>query len=67
MRHEVLPSWNTSPGIDSMAKSSFSVPMVWPSGSSTTRKSNTSGIAPPLVIAVMRVPLRARSLRLTLS
>ncbi len=44
-----------------MAKSSFSVPMVCPSGSSTTRKSNTSGIAPPFTIAFMREPLRARS------
>ncbi len=37
IRHDVLPSWKTSPGSDSMAKSSFSVPIVWPSGSSTTR------------------------------
>src|SRR6059036_1121254 len=37
MRQEVLPSWNTSPGSDSMAKSSFSVPRKCPSGSSSTR------------------------------
>ena len=37
MRQDVLPSWNTSPGSDSIAKSSFSVPMKWPSGSSSTR------------------------------
>ncbi len=37
MRQDVLPSWNTSPGSDSMAKSSFSVPMKWPSGSNSTR------------------------------
>ena len=65
IRQDVLPSWKTSPGSDSMAKSSFSVPTTWPSGSSTTLKSNTSGMAPPFMMAVMREPLRARSFRLS--
>jgi hypothetical protein len=37
MRHDVLPSWKMSPGSDSIAKSSLSVPMNVPSGSSSTR------------------------------
>ncbi len=36
MRYEALPSWNTSPGRLSNAKSSLSVPMRCPSGCSTT-------------------------------
>ena len=36
-RHDMLPSWMTSPAMLSMAKSSFSVPMKVSSGSSTIR------------------------------
>ena len=36
MRHEVLPSSITSPAMLSMAKSSSTLPMSVPSGSSTT-------------------------------
>ena len=37
MRHACRPSWKTSPGRLSMAKSSFTVPMVVSPGSRTTR------------------------------
>ena len=37
IRHDVFPSWKISPGSDSMAKSSFSVPMNTPSAWSRTR------------------------------
>ena len=36
IRHEVLPSWKTSPARLSIAKSSFTVPTICPCGSSTT-------------------------------
>jgi len=36
MSHDVLPSWKMSPGMLSMAKSSFTVPMKVPAGSCTT-------------------------------
>ena len=36
-RHEWVPRRNTSPAIDSMAKSSLTVPTVTSSGSRTTR------------------------------
>ncbi len=36
MRHDVLPSWKMSPGMLSMAKSSFTVPTKVPSGSRST-------------------------------
>ena len=37
IRHEALPSWKISPAFDSIAKSSFSVPMNVSSGSRMTR------------------------------
>ena len=36
-RHDAFPSWNTSPIVLSMAKSSFTVPTNMSSGSATTR------------------------------
>ena len=37
IRHEVVPSRNTSPAMDSIAQSSFTVPTRVPSGSARTR------------------------------
>ena len=37
MRHDVVPSRKTSPAMLSTAKSSSTVPTVFPSGSATTR------------------------------
>ena len=56
-----------SPAIDSIAKSSLSVPMNVSSGSRMTRKSAISGIAPPDVCASSRLPRRPRSIALTSS
>ena len=67
MRHEVVPSRNTSPARLSTAKSSSSVPTVVPSGSATTMYCAVSGMAPPEVMAVSRAPRRARTRRLTAS
>jgi hypothetical protein len=36
MRYDVLPSWKMSPARLSTAKSSLTVPTIWPAGSSTT-------------------------------
>ncbi len=47
-----------SPGEDSTAKSSSSWPTTLPSGSAVTEKVKVSGMAPPLVSAVMRTPRR---------
>ena len=58
IRHEVVPSRNTSPAMDSIAQSSFTVPTRVSSGSASTRKSPSSGIAPPEVSAAMRAPRR---------
>ena len=52
IRQVALPRRKTSPAIDSMAQSSLTVPTRVSSGSSTTRKSATSGMAPPEVTAV---------------
>ena len=51
----------------STAKSSFTVPTTTLSGSSSTWKSELSGIVPPEVIAVSRAPRRPRSTPLTSS
>ena len=62
-----VPRMNTSPAIDSVAQSSFTLPIRVSSGSATTRKSPSSGMAPPLVRAASRAPLRPRSSPLTRS
>jgi hypothetical protein len=61
IRHDVVPSRNTSPAMDSVAQSSPTVPTRAPSGSASTRKSPTSGMAPPEVSAAIRAPRRPRS------
>ena len=61
MRQVALPRRKTSPAIDSIAQSSLTVPTRVSSGSSTTRKSATSGMAPPEVTAVRRAPRRGLS------
>ncbi len=66
-RHEVLPSWKMSPGLDSSEKSSSRVPTTAPEGSSRTVKLATSGIAPPEVIATRRARRVPRRRRLTAS
>ncbi len=67
MRHDVFPSSITSPAMLSTAKSSSTVPIGVPSGSATTAYKALSGIAPPAVIAVMRLPRRPRTRPLTRS
>ena len=61
MRHDVVPSRNTSPAMLSTAKSSSSVPTTVSSGSASTRYCALSGIAPPDVIAASRAPRRPRT------
>ena len=56
-----------SPAKLSTAKSSFTVPTTTLSGSSSTWKSELSGIVPPEVSAVSRAPRRPRSTPLTSS
>ena len=67
IRQDALPSWMMSPAFDSMAKSSFSVPMKVSCGSRMTRKSAISGMAPPDVCASRRLPRRPRNSALTSS
>ena len=62
-----VPRMNTSPAIDSVAQSSLTLPISVSSGSAMTRKSPSSGMAPPLVRAASRAPLRPRSSPLTRS
>ena len=67
IRHDVVPRRNTSPAMLSMAQSSLTVPMNTSSGSATTRKSPSSGMAPPEVRAASRAPRRPRTFPLTRS
>src|SRR5262249_45160413 len=60
IRQELLPRRITSPAIDSIAKSSSSVPIGVSSGSSTTWYVPVSGIAPPEVIEISRAPRAPR-------
>jgi hypothetical protein len=59
IRQEWVPSRKTSPGLLSTAHSSCTDPTCISSGSAMTRKSPSSGMAPPEVSAASRAPRRA--------
>ncbi len=67
IRQDVVPSRKMSPAMLSMAQSSLTVPTSALSGSASTRKSPSSGIAPPEVRAASLAPRRAFSFPLTWS
>ena len=67
IRQECVPSRNTSPGLLSTAHSSCTEPTCISSGSATTRKSPSSGMAPPEVSAASRAPRRPFTVPLTWS
>ena len=67
MRQEWVPSRKTSPGLLSTAHSSWTVPIWTSSGSATTRKSPSSGMAPPEVSAASRAPRRPLTVPFTRS
>ncbi len=67
IRHDVVPSRKMSPAMLSIAQSSLTVPTSALSGSASTRKSPSSGMAPPDVSAAIRAPRLALSFPLTWS
>ena len=67
IRQECVPSRKTSPGLLSTAHSSWTDPTCASSGSAMTRKSPSSGMAPPEVSAASRAPRRPLTVPFTWS